>query len=352
VVEVLRRFRSPARWLCAAAAISALAACGGSHVKTVTVSGSTGGGGTGSSSSGAIAALQQSFVNVIQRVSPDVVQISTPNGLGSGVVFDSSGDVVTNAHVVAGGGPYTVTNSHGRRLHATLVGTFTPDDLAVVHASGGSLPAAAFANSRNLKVGEMVLAIGNPLGLRSSVTNGIVSAVGRTVSEPNNAVLPNVIQTSAAINPGNSGGALVDLQGKVVGIPTLAATDPQLGGAAPGIGFAIPSSLVTNIAGQIVKNGHVVNSHRAYLGVELATGVTSGAVVAAVRKGGPAAHAGIQAGELIISLADHSISGPGDVTDLLAQLRPGQIVSVGLVKPDGSKATVRVKLGQYPGALG
>jgi S1-C subfamily serine protease len=351
MVEVLRRFRSLARWLCAATAVSALAACGGSHVKTVTVSGSRGGGAS-SSSAGAVAALEQSFVNVIKRVSPDVVQISTPNGLGSGVVFDTSGDVVTNAHVVAGGGPYTVTDSHGRRLHATLVGTFTPDDLAVVHASGSSLPAATFADSRSLKVGEMVLAIGNPLGLRSSVTNGIVSAVGRTVSEPNNAVLPNVIQTSAAINPGNSGGALVDLEGKVVGIPTLAATDPQLGGAAPGIGFAIPSSLVTNIAGQIVKNGHVVNSHRAYLGVELATGVSNGAVVAAVQKGGPAAHAGIQAGELITSLAGHSISGPGEVTDLLAQLRPGQTIRVGLVKPDGSKATVKVKLGQYPGSLG
>jgi S1-C subfamily serine protease len=351
MVEALRRFRSLARWLCAATAISSLAACGGSHVKTVTVSGS-GGGAAGSSSTGAVAALEQSFVNVIQRVSPDVVQISTPNGLGSGVVFDSSGDVVTNAHVVAGGGPYTVTDSRGRRLHATLVGTFTPDDLAVVHAAGASLPAATFANSRKLKVGEMVLAIGNPLGLRSSVTNGIVSAVGRTVSEPNNAVLPNVIQTSAAINPGNSGGALVDLEGKVVGIPTLAATDPQLGGAAPGIGFAIPSSLVTNIAGQIVKNGHVVSSHRAYLGVELATGVTSGAVVAAVQKGGPAAHAGIQAGELITSLAGHSISGPGEVTDVLAQLRPGQTISVGLVKPDGTRATVKVKLGQYPGSLG
>jgi S1-C subfamily serine protease len=198
----------------------------------------------------------------------------------------------------------------------------------------------------------MVLAIGNPLGLRSSVTNGIVSAVGRTVPEPNNVVLPNVIQTSAAINPGNSGGALVDLQGKVVGIPTLAAADPQLGGAAPGIGFAIPSSLVTNIAGQIITHGHVINSHRAYLGVELATGTTSGAVVGSVQNGGPAAQAGIQPGELITSLAGHSISGPGDVTDLLARLRPGQAVSVGLIKPNGSKTTVRVKLGQYPGSLG
>jgi putative serine protease PepD len=104
------------------------------------------------------------------------------------------------------------------------------------------------------------------------VTNGIISALGRTVNEPNGGVLPNVIQTSAPINPGNSGGALVDLEDKVVGIPTLAASDPQLGGAAAGIGFAIPSSLVSDIAGQIVKHGHVVNSHRAYLGVQLADG--------------------------------------------------------------------------------
>ena len=327
--------------------VAALAACGGTQVKTVTVGGSASG-----ASSGSAAGLEQQFVNVVQRVSPEVVQISTPNGLGSGVVFDNRGDVVTNAHVVAGGGAYTVTDSRGHRYHATLVGAFAPDDLAVVRASGTSLPAATFANSQNLKVGEMVLAIGNPLGLRSSVTNGIVSAVGRTVSEPTNAVLPNVIQTSAAINPGNSGGALVDLQGKVIGIPTLAATDPQLGGTAPGIGFAIPSSLVVNIAGQIVAHGHVVNSHRAYLGVELATGLTSGAVVAGVQRGGPAAKAGIKPGELITSLAGHRVSSPADVTDMLATLKPGQTVSIGLEKPDGSKATVTVKLGQYPGSLG
>ena len=204
-------------------------------------------------------------------MSPEVVQISTPRGLGSGVVFDSHGDVVTNAHVVAGGGPLEVTDSHGQRDRANLVGDFAPDDLAVVHAQHASLPAASFGDSRSLKVGDIVLALGNPLRLRSSVTNGIISALGRTVPEPGGAVLPNVIQTSASINPGNSGGALVDLSGQVVGIPTLAATDPQLGGsAAPGVGFAIPSLVVSDIAGQIVSHGHVVNSHRAFLGVDLA----------------------------------------------------------------------------------
>jgi putative serine protease PepD len=162
---------------------------------------------------------------------------------GWGGAFDDRGDVVTNAHVVAGGGPVVVSDFRGRAHRATLVGSFAPDDIAVVHAEGASLRSATFAGSGVLQVGDIVLAIGNPLGLRSSVTDGIVSALGRTVGEPNGVVLPDVIQASAPINPGNSGGALVDLQGQVVGIPILAATDPELGGgAAPGIGFAIPSS--------------------------------------------------------------------------------------------------------------
>ena len=211
------------------------------------------------------------------------MQTSTSRGLGSGIVFDDKGDVVTNAHVVAAGAPMQVTDSTGRRHTATLVGVFVPDDLAVVHMTGASLHPASFTNSTNVRVGDIVLALGNPLGLHSSVTNGIVSALGRTVGEGNGVVLPDVIQTSAPINPGNSGGALVNLARRVIGIPTLAATDPQLGGgAAPGIGFAIPSLLLTRIAGQIVTHGHVVDSGRAYLGVELATGVRNAAVAAAV----------------------------------------------------------------------
>src|SRR5579875_45655 len=336
------RWRRPVLGLATLVVAAALAGCGGSASRrTVTVR--TSSAPPGSSS------LQSEFVNVIDRVSPAVVQISTPSDLGSGVVFDSRDDVVTNAHVIASGGPYRVTDSHGRTYPATLVGEFAPDDLAVVHAQGASLSPASFANSKALRVGDIVLAIGNPLGLRSSVTNGIVSALGRTVDEPNGVVLPNVIQTSAPINPGNSGGAVVDLAGQVVGIPTLAATDPQLGGAAPGIGFAIPSDVVSDIAGQIVRYGHVVNSHRAYLGVELATGVGNLAVVAAVQPGGPAAKAGIQPGEAIVSLAGQPISSPTDVADVLATLKPGTTVAVGLLKPTGARATVHVKLGQYPG---
>ena len=139
------------------------------------------------------------------------------------------------------------------------------------------------------------MAIGNPLGLSSSVTQGIVSALGRSSSEGGGITLPNTIQTSAPINPGNSGGALADIQGRVIGMPTLAASDPQLGGAAAGIGFAIPSNTVKDIAGQIVKNGKVVNSNRAYLGVSIGdTG--EGVYVGSVTRGTPAAKAGLQRG--------------------------------------------------------
>ncbi|HKN92863.1 MAG TPA: trypsin-like peptidase domain-containing protein [Thermoleophilaceae bacterium] len=294
--------------------------------------------------------LQKQIVDVVGSVDPRVVQIETSRGLGSGVVFDGKGDIVTNAHVVGSSTSFRITSADGKRFAGTLVGVYRPDDLAVVRAQGSDLKPATFGKSSALKVGDLVLAIGNPLGLRSSVTNGIVSALGRTVSEPNGSVLPNVIQTSAAINPGNSGGALVDLQGEVVGIPTLAATDPELGGsAAPGIGFAIPSDVVRDIAGQIVKHGRVVNSHRAFLGVSLGgSAQVRGAVVAAVQGGGPAAKAGIRPGDLIVAVAGHPVGSPNDVASILSTLRPGQTIGVKVARPGGATKTVQVTLGQFP----
>ena len=222
--------------------------------------------------------LQQDYTSTIRRVLPSVVEITTASGLGSGVVYDTAGHIVTNAHVVGSATSFQVVLAGSAKpLPAKLTGSYPPDDLAVIQVTGARhLVPAHFADSSKLQVGDIVLAMGNPLGLASSVTDGIVSAVGRTVPEPPEggkpgATLPDVIQTSAAINPGNSGGALVNLADQVVGIPTLAATDQQLGGAAPGIGFAIPSNIVTNIAGQIIRTGHVTNSHRAALGVEVQT---------------------------------------------------------------------------------
>jgi putative serine protease PepD len=293
-------------------------------------------------------AFQQAITDVVHELSPSVVQIQNPEGLGSGVVFDSNGDIVTNNHVVAGGGPYTVTagaHSYG----ASLVGRFAPDDLAVVHVSGAHLTPAPFATTK-LSVGDIAIAIGNPLGLRSSVTEGIVSAFREGVSEGNGVALPLMIQTSAAINPGNSGGGLADLQGRVIGIPTLAATDPELGGsAAPGIGFAIPSALVENITTQIIRFGHVTNSHRAYLGVQIGDTGGQGVLVQRVTAGGPAAKAGLESGDVITSVDNHRTPTLDDLTSALSELKPGRIVTLEVETQQGAHKTLHLTLGTFPG---
>jgi S1-C subfamily serine protease len=182
------------------------------------------------------------------------------------------------------------------------------------------------------------------------VTEGIVSAFRTAVPESNEVTLPSIIQTSAAINPGNSGGALVDIEGRVIGIPTLAATDPQLGGSAPGIGFAIPSNLVTEIAGQIVSHGRVVDSHRAYLGVHVGDTNGSGAYVGSVTAGGPAAKAGMHVGDAIVSADGNPISTAAELFGVLATLKPGRRVPVVVRTQNDAKTTLQVTLGTYPGS--
>jgi S1-C subfamily serine protease len=201
------------------------------------------------------ASLQQQLVSVVRAVSPSVVQIRTPQDLGSGVVFDTRGDIVTNAHVVGDAPRFLVTLASGDSHPATAIGRDAKNDLAVIRIAGARPRPATFADSSQVEVGDIVLALGNPLGLRSSVTEGIVSAVGRRVPEGDGVTLSSAIQTSAAINPGNSGGALVDLSGRVIGIPTLAALDPQMGASqAPGIGFAIDSNTVSRVARALARS--------------------------------------------------------------------------------------------------
>jgi putative serine protease PepD len=222
------------------ACVAALGGCGGDDNSGTVVSGDA-------------TDLQSQFVRVVERVSPQVVQIQTEQGLGSGIVYDDHGDIVTNAHVTGDARRFLVTLSDGDRRAATLVGSDPRNDVAVIHVSGDAPQPATFADSSSLKAGDIVFAIGNPLGLQSSVTQGIVSSLNREVSEGNGVTLSDAIQTSAEINPGNSGGALVDLSGRVRGVPTLAALDPELGDtAAPGIGFAITSDTVKRVADDLI----------------------------------------------------------------------------------------------------
>ena len=338
-----------------------LAPLAGAAVAGGVVAGVSLGGGSSSSSAppttsharlhpaASVLAFQHAITNVVHELAPSVVQIQNSQGLGSGVVFDANGDIVTNNHVVAGGGPYTVTagaHSYG----ASLVGRFPQDDLAIVRVSGAKLTPAAFADSSKLSIGDIAIAIGNPLGLRSSVTDGIVSQFRQGVSEGNGVAIPSMIQTSAAINPGNSGGALADIQGRVIGIPTLAATDPELGGtAAPGIGFAIPSNLVKDIATQLIRHGHVVNSHRAYLGVQIGDTNGAGVLVQGITAGGPAAKAGLVSGDVITSVNGKQTPTVDDLTSALSELKPQQTVTVEVTTQQGAHKTLHLTLGTFPG---
>jgi len=300
--------------------------------------------------SAALAALQSAYESVVKRVAPSVVVIETSSGLGSGVIFDAQGDIVTNAHVVGDATRFAVTLANGKQYQGTLVGTFVANDIAVVKISASGLAPAIFADSSRLQVGQIVMAVGNPLGLQTSVTEGIVSALGRTVVEPGGVTLPGTIQTSADINPGNSGGALVDISGDVVGIPTLAAVDQQIGGSAPGIGFAIPSNDARDFATQLIRSGKVTSSHRAYLGIRSADVIGApGVLVYGVQAGGPADRAGIVAGDLILSLAGTPTPDSQALSTVVAGLEPGQTVAAVVERQDGTRATVQVRLDQIPG---
>ena len=303
--------------------------------------------------------LQDDYEQVIKDALPSVVQIDASDSLGSGVVYDDKGHIVTNAHVVGKERTFKVTTATGEQaLTAKLVASYPEQDLAVIKLDNppSGLKPAKFGDSTKAKVGQIVLAMGSPLGLSSSVTQGIVSATGRTVSEPRTegaagATIANMVQTSAAINPGNSGGALVNLDSEVIGIPTLAATDPQMGdSAAPGIGFAIPSSMVKTVADQIIKDGKVTDSGRAAIGI---TGRTvlgddykpAGVAVVEAQKDGGAAKAGIENGDIITKLGDTEITTITSLSEALAGEKPGDKAEVTYTR-DGADKTTDVTLGE------
>ncbi|ROO83774.1 S1-C subfamily serine protease [Actinocorallia herbida] len=337
---------------------AALAGCSGGE-GPLPLGGAPSGRASALGTGGAATGLETGYEQVVAKVLPSVVQIVTDQGEGSGVVFDNAGNIVTNAHVVAGAKEFEVfPSSGGPGLPATLVGSFTAGDLAVVRVDDAGLPAATFGESSRLKVGQLVLAMGSPLGLSGSVTNGIVSATGRTVSSRQEGSFPgatisNAVQTSAAINPGNSGGALATMDGGVIGIPTLSAGTSD--GAASGIGFAIPSDTVKNIAPQLISSGKVTNSGRAALGVTIAqtvnisSGEQDGVAVVAVTPGGAAEQAGIKTGDVITAVDGQATDSTTGLAEILAERQVGQTVPVE-IRRDGETRTVNVKLGELPGS--
>jgi S1-C subfamily serine protease len=302
---------------------------------------------------------------VIAKVKPSVVQVNVTlqgnSGIGSGVIVDRRGYIVTNNHVVDGAQSIEVVLYDGTRLSAQLVGTDPADDLAVLKITPPSkgLTVATLGDSSKLQVGQEVLAIGNPLGITQTVTNGIISALGRSVSEGRGgATIANAIQTDAPINPGNSGGALVDLQGNLVGIPTLTAIDPEFNTPANGVGFAIPSNRVAFIVPQIIANGSVTHTGRAYLGVRVADvdanmaarnnlSVDHGALIASLVSNGPAASAGLHTGDVIVQLDNKPVNDSQSLTDILVNENPGSTVAVKVYRGN-QQLTINVRLGELP----
>jgi S1-C subfamily serine protease len=227
----------------------------------------------------------------------------------------------------------------------------------VIRVNATGLHVATFGNSSTLQQAQTVLAIGNPLGLQQTVTSGVVSAIHRVVDEPGangssvGAYLPDAIQISAPINPGNSGGALAALDGTVVGIPTLGLTDTGEGTAAQGIGFAISSARVKVVVPQLIQDGKVIHTGRAYLGVGLTDTQASGAQVSNLDPNGPAATAGVQHGDIITSIDGHPITSSNDVRIVLAMQKPGDQVNL-TINRNGQTLQLQVTLGELPASSG
>ncbi len=272
------------------------------------------------------------------------------SGLGSGVIVSPNGYILTNFHVIEGADDIQVSLNDGKTYRARVVGSDPESDLAILHIKAERLPAITFGQADNLRVGDVVLAIGNPFGVGQTVTMGIVSALGRSHLGIN--TFENFIQTDAAINPGNSGGALVDVHGNLVGINT--AIYSRTGGSL-GIGFAIPVSSARSIMEQIIRNGAVT---RGWIGVEaqeitpeLAESFglpdTEGALIAGVVRGSPADSAGVRPGDVLLAVNGGAVKDPQVMLDLIAALAPDSRAAFRL-RRDKSIVEVQIRIGKRP----
>jgi putative serine protease PepD len=293
---------------------------------------------------------------IYQAASPAVVSVKTdlPQGSATGTAFlvGSDGTLVTNDHVVEQGRRVVVRfGRDGASVDADVLGTDPSSDLAVLSIPKSAIPKGVkplqFADSRNVRVGDLAVAIGNPFGLDQTATQGIVSALGRDIEAPNHYTINNVIQTDAPINPGNSGGPLLDSSAHVIGVNSQIATGGTSQGNI-GIGFAVPSNTVRQVY-PILKKGGTIS--RAYLGVQTAApdpgNGAGGAQVASTVPGGPAASAGLRIGDVIKSVAGKRISDPSQLSTLIAQKKPGDHVTI-VVSRGGTTRSLDVTLGTRP----
>jgi len=284
---------------------------------------------------------------------PDEAQRAA--SLGSGVIVSPSGYIVTNHHVVEAADEIEVALADGKKLLAKVVGNDPETDLAILRVQAEDLPAITFGSSEALRVGDVVLAIGNPFGVGQTVTSGIVSALGRTGLGIN--TFENFIQTDAAINPGNSGGALVDAGGNLVGINTAIFTHGQRvpTGGSTGIGFAIPVSTAKMVLEQIVRTGAVT---RGWIGVEVQEitppiaesfrlGAGGGALVAGVLRGGPADKAGVKPGDVLVEIEGRPVADPSSMLNLIAALPPGAPARMKF-KRQGKDVAASITIGRRP----
>lgn len=272
------------------------------------------------------------------------------NSLGSGVIVSADGLILTNHHVISSADRIEVALADGRKLPATVVGTDPDTDLAVLKVNDKSLPAITFANSDQIKVGDVVLAIGNPFGVGQTVTQGIISALGRNHLGIN--TFENFIQTDASINPGNSGGALIDADGNLIGINSAIYSK---NGGSMGIGFAIPVSIAKQVMEQITFNGSVT---RGWIGIEaqdmtpeLAASFNlkrdSGALIAGVLEDSPADKAGLKAGDILIAINDKEIIDSQSMLNIIAMLKPKQRAKLSIIR-EGRLAQIELVVGRRP----
>jgi putative serine protease PepD len=306
-----------------------------------------------------VAASSGSTINDIYRTTYQGVvdiTVSTDSGFspffgggssqaeGSGFVYDAQGDIVTNEHVVNGATSIAVHFWNGKTYKARLVGSDSSTDIAVVRVSAPSslLHPLTLGNSGAVKVGDAVIAIGSPFGLAQTVTNGIVSALGRSMEAPNHYTISNSIQTDAPINHGNSGGPLIDMSGKVIGVNAQIQSNS---GGSDGVGFAIPSNTVTAVVSQIVAGKTVKH---AYLGIRIgASSLPVGASVADVIGGQPAAKAGLRAGDVIVKLDDTVINSSDSLSTVIDGKKPGDKLRVTYLR-NGVRHVATVTLASRP----